>query len=35
MDMLAIQLIRFMDHLWLENGLDLRMKTYKVISSWD
>lgn len=24
-----------MDHLWLENGLDLRMKNYKVISSWD
>jgi phosphatidylinositol-4,5-bisphosphate 3-kinase len=35
MDMVAIQLIHIMDRLWLDNGLDLRMKPYKVISTWD
>lgn len=35
MDMVAIQLIRIMDRLWLDNGIDLRMKPYKVMSTWD
>jgi len=35
MDMVAIQLIRIMDKLWLDNGIDLRMRPYKVVSTWD
>lgn len=34
-DLLTLQIIRIMDKIWLDNGLDLRMKPYKVISTAD
>ena len=34
-DILSLQLIRVMDMIWLENGLDLRMKPYQVIATGD
>ena len=34
-DLLTIQLIRIMDKIWLDNGLDLRMKPYRVQSTAD
>ena len=34
-DILTIQLIRVMDSIWLENGLDLKMLTYRVVATHD
>jgi len=34
-DQLAMQLIMIMDKIWLDNGLDFRMKPYKVLASLD
>lgn len=34
-DILTLQMIRVMDNIWLENGLDLRMKPYRVIVTGD
>lgn len=34
-DLLTIQLIKIMDKIWLDNGLDLRMKPYRVQSTAD
>lgn len=34
-DIMSLQMIRIMDSIWLENGLDLRMKPYQVIATGD
>ena len=34
-DILTLQMIRVMDTIWLENGLDLRMKPYRVVVTGD
>jgi phosphatidylinositol-4,5-bisphosphate 3-kinase catalytic subunit alpha/beta/delta len=34
-DILTLQMIRVMDTIWLENGLDLRMKPYQVVATGD
>ncbi|CAD8088033.1 unnamed protein product [Paramecium primaurelia] len=34
-DMLTLQLIKIMDKIWLDDGLDFRMKPYKTISTQD
>lgn len=34
-DILTLQMIRIMDTIWLENGLDLRMKPYQVVATGD
>lgn len=34
-DQLAMQLIQIMDRIWLDNGLDFRMKPYKVLATYD
>jgi phosphatidylinositol-4,5-bisphosphate 3-kinase len=34
-DQLTLQLIRIMDKIWLDHGLDLRMKPYRVLSTAD
>ncbi|CAD8121098.1 unnamed protein product [Paramecium sonneborni] len=34
-DLLTLQLIKIMDKIWLDFGLDFRMKPYKVISTFD
>ena len=34
-DQLAMQLIQIMDKIWLDNGLDFRMKPYKVLATLD
>jgi len=34
-DLLTLQLIKIMDKIWLDNGLDLRMKPYRVQSTAD
>lgn len=34
-DMLTLQLIRIMDQLWLENGLDFKMNAYECLSTGD
>lgn len=34
-DMLSIQMIRIMDKIWLENGIDFRMKPYRVVATKD
>ena len=34
-DILTLQMIRAMDNIWLENGLDLRMKPYRVVATGD
>lgn len=34
-DILTLQLIRVMDSLWLENGLDLKMRPYSVVPTGD
>ncbi|CAK95176.1 unnamed protein product (macronuclear) [Paramecium tetraurelia] len=34
-DMLTLQLIKIMDKIWLDDGLDFRMKPYKAISTQD
>ena len=34
-DLLTLQLIRIMDKIWLDNGLDFRMKPYRVVSTAD
>lgn len=33
--MLTLQLIRVMDKIWLDAGMDFRMKPYKVIATQD
>lgn len=34
-DILTLQMIKVMDTIWLENGLDLRMRTYRVVVTGD
>ena len=34
-DILTLQLIRIMDKIWLDNGKDMKMRPYKVISTMD
>ena len=34
-DVITIQFIKIMDRIWLDNGLDLRMKPYRVICTAD
>ena len=34
-DQLAMQLIQIMDKIWLDNGIDFRMKPYRVLASLD
>jgi phosphatidylinositol-4,5-bisphosphate 3-kinase len=34
-DLLTLQLIKIMDKIWLDNGMDFRMKPYKVIATKD
>lgn len=34
-DILTLQMIKVMDRIWLENGLDLRMRTYRVVVTGD
>jgi len=32
-DILTLQLLRFMDKIWLDNGLDMRLKPYKAVAT--
>jgi phosphatidylinositol-4,5-bisphosphate 3-kinase len=34
-DLLTLQLIKIMDKIWLDAGMDFRMKPYKVIATMD
>jgi phosphatidylinositol-4,5-bisphosphate 3-kinase len=34
-DLLTLQLIKIMDKIWLDFGMDFRMKPYRVISTLD
>ena len=34
-DLLTLQLIRIMDKIWLDSGIDFRMKPYRVIATAD
>ena len=34
-DILTLEIIKIMDNIWLSNGLDLKMRAYKVIATGD